>query len=194
MPRKKTFQWHADGETDAADTPSRSARKRQSTALQKLGEQLTQLDASARAALPLSADLAEALRLYDRIRDKEGRRRQLQYIGRLMREIDAGPLEAALAARTAAHQADTALLHRAEQWRAALLDAADPARTMERLGERREFAGRLRLIPFSSVGGTGLLLAVRPDRITIDGAAEDNILIAVTPNSLSAFGAYHAIY
>lgn len=124
MPRKKTFQWHADGETDAADTPSRSARKRQSTALQKLGEQLTQLDASARAALPLSADLAEALRLYDRIRDKEGRRRQLQYIGRLMREIDAGPLEAALAARTAAHQADTALLHRAEQWRAALLDAA----------------------------------------------------------------------
>ena len=77
---------------------------------------------------------------------------------------------------------------------AALLDAADPARTMERLGERREFAGRLRLIPFSSVGGTGLLLAVRPDRITIDGAAEDNILIAVTPNSLSAFGAYHAIY
>lgn len=123
MPRKKTYQWHADAETEASDAPSRSAKKRQSTALQKLGEQLTQLDASARAALPLSADLAEALRLYDRIRDKEGRRRQLQYIGRLMREIDAGPIEEALAARTAAHQADTALLHRAEQWRAALLDA-----------------------------------------------------------------------
>ena len=114
MPRKKTYQWHADAETEASDAPSRSAKKRQSTALQKLGEQLTQLDASARAALPLSADLAEALRLYDRIRDKEGRRRQLQYIGRLMREIDAGPIEEALAARTAAHQADTALLHRAE--------------------------------------------------------------------------------
>lgn len=124
MPRKKTFQWHADAATEDREAPSRSARKRQSTALQKLGEQLSRLDASARAALPLSADLAEALRLYDRIRDKEGRRRQLQYIGRLMRETDAGPIEEALAARTAAHQADTALLRRAEQWRAALLEAA----------------------------------------------------------------------
>lgn len=124
MPRKKTYQWHADAETEVDDAPSRSAKKRQSTALQKLGEQLTQLDANARAALPLSSDLAEALRLYDKIRDREGRRRQMQYIGRLMREIDAGPIEEALAARTAAHQADTALLHRAEQWRAALLETA----------------------------------------------------------------------
>ena len=39
MPRKKTYQWHADAETEASDAPSRSAKKRQSTALQKLGEQ-----------------------------------------------------------------------------------------------------------------------------------------------------------
>ena len=132
MPRKQTFQWHADGETDAGDGPSRSARKRRSTALQKLGEQLAQLDAAARAALPLSPDLAEALRLYDKIRDREGRRRQMQYIGRLMRETDAGPIEEALAARAAARQADAALLHRAEQWRASLLDAA-PAQLPELL-------------------------------------------------------------
>lgn len=124
MPRKKTFQWHADGETDGVDAPSRSARKRQSTALQKLGEQLAALDAAARSALPLTPDLAEALRLYDKIRDREGRRRQMQYIGRLMREVDAAPIEEALAARGAARQADAALLHRAEQWRAALLEAA----------------------------------------------------------------------
>lgn len=124
MPRKKTFQWHADGETATSEAPSRSEKKRQSTALQKLGEQLAALDAAARASLPLSPDLAEALRLYDRIRDKEGRRRQMQYIGRLMRENDASPIEEALAARAAAHQADTALLHRAEQWRTALLEAS----------------------------------------------------------------------
>ena len=60
MPRKKTYQWHADAETEASDAPSRSAKKRQSTALQKLGEQLTQLDANARAALEKLEEEARA--------------------------------------------------------------------------------------------------------------------------------------
>ena len=124
MPRKKTVQWRASGDiTDTGESLSRSARKRRSTALQTLGERLTELAPGVRAALPLSPDLEEALRLYDSIRDREGRRRQRQYIGRLMRDVDAEPIEAALAARTAAHQADAALHRRAEQWRSALLDA-----------------------------------------------------------------------
>lgn len=125
MPRKNTVQWRAGDAPDAGEeTLSRSARKRRSAALQTLGEELAALDPAARATLPLTPDLEEAFRLLDRIRDKEGRRRQRQYIGRLMREVDAEPLEAALAARAAARRDETALPRRAEQWRAALLDAA----------------------------------------------------------------------
>lgn len=76
----------------------------------------------------------------------------------------------------------------------ALVDPGDPAGTLTRLSGLPGYAGRLRLIPFSSVGGTGLLLAVRPDRLTVDGKPEDNVLIAITANALSSHGEYQAIY
>ena len=43
MPRKKSYQWQAGGNADNAEAPSRSAKKRQSLALQALGEELTRL-------------------------------------------------------------------------------------------------------------------------------------------------------
>ena len=93
MPRKKQYQW--DVETNGQEAPeqlSRSAKKRQSTALQDLGAELTKLPVNELDRLPLTPDLLEALRLYARISNREGKRRQLQFIGRLMREVDAGPL------------------------------------------------------------------------------------------------------
>lgn len=103
MPRKKQYQW--DVETNGQEAPeqlSRSAKKRQSSALQDLGAELTKLPVNELDRLPLTPDLLEALRLYARISNREGKRRQLQFIGRLMREVDAGPLaEAIEAARTA---------------------------------------------------------------------------------------------
>ena len=95
MPRKKSYQWQAGGNADNAEAPSRSAKKRQSLALQALGEELTRLSPAELQHLDLTPDLREALTLYARIRDHEGRRRQMQYIGRLMRETAAGPLRAA---------------------------------------------------------------------------------------------------
>lgn len=125
MPRKKSYQWRADGETEREATPSRSAKKRQSLALQKLGEELSRLAPAELRDFDLPPELAEALAMHARIRDHEGRRRQMQYIGRLMREIDAAPLRAALAARREAASADTARFHLAEQWRESLLTAPD---------------------------------------------------------------------
>lgn len=125
MPRKKNYQWQAGGNTDNAEAPSRSSKKRQSLALQALGEELTRLSPAELRHLDLTPDLREALTLYARIRDHEGRRRQMQYIGRLMRETAAGPLRAALDARRDAAAADTARFHQVEQWRERLLAAPE---------------------------------------------------------------------
>ena len=126
MPRKKQYQW--DVETNGQEAPeqlSRSAKKRQSSALQDLGAELTKLPVNELDRLPLTPDLLEALRLYARISNREGKRRQLQFIGRLMREVDAGPLAEAIEARKNGQQADAARLHLAEQWREKLLSAAE---------------------------------------------------------------------
>lgn len=64
--------------------------------LQKLGERLLALADDRLAKLPIDATLLDAIRLAREIRSREGRRRQLQYIGRLMRDADADALRSAL--------------------------------------------------------------------------------------------------
>ncbi|RLA53607.1 MAG: hypothetical protein DRR42_04360 [Gammaproteobacteria bacterium] len=64
---------------------SKSARKREMTTLQKLGEDLLNLPADQFSQLPLSNQLREALDLAKRLKQREARRRQFQYIGKLMR-------------------------------------------------------------------------------------------------------------
>lgn len=129
MPRKKNYQWRSGDEYNADRQenrpPSRSAEKRRSLALQELGEELARLSPAACRELDLPPELSEALALYARIRDREGRRRQMQYIGRLMRETDAEALRAALAARSQISAAATARFHEIEQWRDRLLAAPD---------------------------------------------------------------------
>ncbi|MDL2279954.1 DUF615 domain-containing protein [Desulfovibrio sp. OttesenSCG-928-G11] len=75
-------------EADGGERKSRSQKKRESTALQRRGEEIAALPPAARAALPLPPELAEALRRYDAMGSRESKRRQRQYIGRLMRELD----------------------------------------------------------------------------------------------------------
>lgn len=129
MPRKQSYQWRAadarNADRQEKREPSRSARKRRSLALQKLGEELTRLSPAACRELELPPELSEALALYAAIRDREGRRRQMQYIGRLMRETDAEALRAALAARAEIPAAATARFHQIEQWRDRLLNAPE---------------------------------------------------------------------
>ena len=125
MPRKKQYQWKNSDEAEGFDSlpPSRSEKKRQSIALQNMGEELTRLGPQEVKSLDLPADLREALQLYARIGDHEGRRRQMQFIGRVMREIDPAPIRAMLDARREVSAAATAALHKAEQWRDRLLTA-----------------------------------------------------------------------
>ena len=77
--------------------PSKSARKREYLALQKLGEELLKLRESDLLDIELDDDLREAVLEARRIRSHGALRRQKQYIGKLMRHIDPDSLRAALA-------------------------------------------------------------------------------------------------
>ena len=99
------FRSHEEFEvTDTApdERPSKSARKRAAHAAQALGEQLIALKESDLAKLPLPDVLADAIREAKRIKARGGLARQRQYIGKLMRDIDLEPIEAALATRDGA--------------------------------------------------------------------------------------------
>jgi ribosome-associated protein len=106
---------------DQDDRPSKSLRKRQSTDLQALGETLIELPASELAALPLPENLRDAVELARRITAHGGLYRQKQYIGKLMRKIDAEPIRAALAARSDRERVAALRFRRLEQWRDRLL-------------------------------------------------------------------------
>ncbi|QKO22372.1 ribosome biogenesis factor YjgA [Rhodoferax sp. BAB1] len=108
------------GDTDV----SRTDLKRESTELQKLGESLLNLRADLRDKLNLPDKLIEALAEAKRITNFEGKRRQMQFVGKLMRQLDPAVLDAARAALVEQHMPsarETALLHTAEQWRDRLI-------------------------------------------------------------------------
>jgi ribosome-associated protein len=104
--------------------PSKTQRKKQSHALQSLGERLVDLTPAKLAAVPLPEKLREAVEMAQRTRSHEGRRRQLQYIGRLMRESDADAIEQALAIDSEHHRGVVTAMHSAERWRDGLIDAS----------------------------------------------------------------------
>ena len=85
-----------DDSDELAERPSRSARKRAAEHMQKLGVRLLGLRESQLEALALPDELRIALREARRLRGQSALARQYQYIGRLMRALDAAPIEAAL--------------------------------------------------------------------------------------------------
>lgn len=110
------------------ERPSKSELKRQAHALQDLGEALLELPDERLVSLPMSETLLDAVRELKRTRSHEGRRRQMQYVGKLMRQADTEPLREAVAALQLGRAQDTLSLHRAERWRDELL-ADDDALT-----------------------------------------------------------------
>ena len=111
---------------DDFDRPSKSQLKRDMTALQKLGEDLLALPESRWPPLALPEILSDALRHAKKITNFEGKRRQIQYIGKLMRKIDPEPVREAVAAYKLGHAQDSLRLHQSERWRERLL-AGDEA-------------------------------------------------------------------
>jgi ribosome-associated protein len=129
MPRPRPFD--ADAPAAAApalEAPSKTQAKKQSHDLQKLGAALADLSADRLARLDLPEALRDAIASYQRTRTHEGRRRQMQYVGKLMRGIDEAPLREAVAEAEIGSARETLLLHSAERWREALI-ADDEALT-----------------------------------------------------------------
>ncbi len=111
-------------ELKGTDEASRTDLKRESDELQKLGEGLLELRAALLDKLPLDEKLFDAIADARRITNFEGKRRQMQFIGKLMRKLDAQTLEAVRAALAEQHRApaeETAALHEAERWRDRLI-------------------------------------------------------------------------
>src|ERR1044072_2681467 len=103
------------------ERPSKSERKRRSDDLQSLGEALIDLPDSELSALPLPEQLRDAVVLSRRITAHGGLYRQKQYIGKLMRKIDAEPIREALEAKRTRERVEATRFHRIEQWRDRLL-------------------------------------------------------------------------
>lgn len=104
---------------------SKTELKRESTELQKLGEQLIALRKGLFDRLQLPEKLVDALAEADRITNFEGKRRQMQYVGKLMRGLDDEQLDAIRAAldeQRGGAASESLSLHEAERWRDDLIE------------------------------------------------------------------------
>lgn len=107
-----------------SEGPSKSALKRRMLALQELGESLLTLSDKQLEQIPIDSErLLETIREARNIRSHSARRRHLQLIGKLMRNVDAEPIENALQAMRRNRQAEAATFHLLEQLRDEVLAA-----------------------------------------------------------------------
>ena len=109
-------------EVTVYDRPSKSQLKRDSTAMQELGREVADLSRERITQLNLPEKLFDAFIAYQKITAREGGRRQLQYLGRLMRDVDPAPIREALDKFNGASKAEVTQMHLAERWRERLLD------------------------------------------------------------------------
>jgi ribosome-associated protein len=107
------------------DFISKTRRKREARNLQDVGAALVALSEEQLARLDLPEMLLDAVLACKPITKHEARRRQIQFIGRLMRNVDSAPIAEQLRAIEAPSKRDTALLHLAEKWRQDFLADAD---------------------------------------------------------------------
>jgi ribosome-associated protein len=105
---------------------SKTRKKKDMLALQDLGVQLVDLNEQQLEAMRLPESLHAAVQEARHLTKHEARRRQMQYIGRLMRDIDAAPIRDRLEEWQGQGREHTAQLHTLERWREELL-AGDPA-------------------------------------------------------------------
>ncbi len=119
--------YYSDEEYDFG--PSKTSKKKAMQALQDLGKELTQLKPDQLDELPISERLKDALLNYQKFPSHEAKRRQLQFIGKLMREVDEEELRPFLDKFTEGSTTLTALHHLAERWREQLLSGGNEALT-----------------------------------------------------------------
>jgi len=113
----------SDPPSPDGERPSKTQLKKAMHELQELGKELLELSDARLQGIPMPESLRLALQELKRTRTHEGRRRQLQYVGKLMRGADAQPLREAVAAQQLGPARETYALHEAERWRDRLLDS-----------------------------------------------------------------------
>lgn len=124
MPSAKTLEPDALLTVEARpDRPSKTRLKQASHEMQSLGEALVELPDSRLDGLAIPERLLDAVREFKRTRTHEGRRRQMQYIGKLMRGVDTDPIRQAVTDMQLGRAKDSLALHQAERWRAELLES-----------------------------------------------------------------------
>lgn len=114
---------HPEEELDLP--PSKTKIKKQMLDLQDIGEQLVGLSTDKLKELDLPERLFDAVREMKRINKFGAQRRQMQYIGRLMRDVEPAPIVAKLEAWSGKSHQHIAWLHQIERWRDRLLENED---------------------------------------------------------------------
>ena len=109
------------------ERPSKTRLKQASHALQDLGEAVVAMPDARLDGLAIAEQLLDAIRTYKKTRTFEGKRRQMQYIGKLMRIHDVEPIRQAVADMQLGRAKDSLALHQAERWRAELIADDDVA-------------------------------------------------------------------
>ncbi|RPJ45209.1 MAG: DUF615 domain-containing protein [Betaproteobacteria bacterium] len=104
------------------ELPSKSQRKRDMDALQDIGAELVDLNDQQLASIELPENLRDAVLAARAMKKNEARRRQLQYIGKLMRQVDPAPIRARLDGWLSVSAEHTAQLHHIERWRERLIN------------------------------------------------------------------------
>ena len=115
----------SDSETNPSDDlpegPSKTRRKQEMHALQDIGEQLVELNKDRLAQLNLPESLLDAVIEAKRLTKHEAIRRQMQYLGKLMRTVDDAPIRAKLDEWNNVTRTQSAKFHMLERWRERLL-------------------------------------------------------------------------
>lgn len=109
------------------DAPSKSQRKRDADRMQAIGEKIIALPEARFTQLPLPDRLRTAVETARKLTQRGALRRQRQYIGRLMRELDTAELEEALQSLDQQDAGENALFHAAESWRERLINEGSSA-------------------------------------------------------------------
>lgn len=91
---KEDFDSYSDEEE--VEFISRSQIKRETQELQEMGEQLVEMSKNQLANIPLNQELSEAIVLARRLKSREAKRRQIQFIGKLLRNTDMEPIHQAI--------------------------------------------------------------------------------------------------
>ncbi len=123
--KKTELDWE-DEEREEIIWVSKSEIKRDAEALKKLGARLVELTKTNLEKIPLDETLLEAIELAQRSQ-KEAKRRQLQYIGKLLRNLDVEPIQEALDKLENKHNQQQAMLHKLELLRDELIADGDIA-------------------------------------------------------------------